>query len=191
MTNSDSATYMKTAVVSLMVTMCTVLSLPGAPVCFEGESAIQVSEPMEISSADTAEDNVRQTALKKASGGKALEVPQGKGNPPEVTTGKAEYAFEVDADGDYFLWCRVWWLDECANSFTMNIDNARSFTFGQDATYKTWHWVKAPSRLKQLSLSKGKHKLVVACREDGAMLDQVVLTTNKRYVPVGIEAASK
>jgi hypothetical protein len=183
--------HTRNSVTLLATVVCTVNTLLAGPICFEGESATQVAEPMEISGSETAKDAVSKAALKDASGKKALDIRQGKGNPPKVTTGKAEYQFDVAADGEYFLWCRVWWLDECANSFTMNLDEARSFTFGQDGTYKSWHWVKAPPRLKQLSLSKGRHKLVVACREDGAMLDQVILTTNKRYVPVGIESPSK
>lgn len=178
-------------VVVLVTVVCSVNTLMAGPICFEGESAAKVVKPMEISDAKAVTDADRKTALKKASGQKALDIPQGKGNPPKVTTGMAEYEFDIEKDGDYFLWCRVWWFDECGNSFTMNIDEARSFTFGQDGTYKSWHWVKAPSRLKQLSLSKGRHKLIVAVREDGAMLDQVILTTNKRYVPVGIESPSK
>ena len=41
---------------------------------------------------------------------------------------------------------------------------------------------------KSVTLSKGKHTIVFRNREDGVALDQFLLTTEKRYVPVGIVA---
>ena len=82
---------------------------------------------------------------------------------------------------------RVWWEGECSNSFTMSLDDGLPFVFGEDATYNSWHWVKAPSRLKQLTLSKGKHKLTIKNREDGVRLDQVLFVMDKNHVPVDVE----
>ncbi len=125
--------------------------------------------------------------LAEASGQACLEIPQGAGNPPEVNAGAAEFVFEIPQAGDYVLWCRVWWEDECGNSFTMQIDDHAPFVLGQNSTVQRWHWVKAPPRLKALSLTAGRHTLRVINREDGVRLDQLLLTRNPKFVPVGIE----
>ena len=156
-------------------------------VCFEAETAEQVCVPMQVGPDAGAKPNSKWPPAKDGSGGGYLEVPEGKGNPPKVTTGEATCSFLVTHPGAYALWARVWWLDECGNSLTMSLDDNRPFTFGQDATYKRWHWVKAPKSLRNLSLAAGKHVLKIKNREDGVRIDQILLSSDKRYVPVGIE----
>lgn len=157
-------------------------------ICVEAESATAVSEPMMATDATVTQQAGAAVPAPGASGSSYLEVPQGKGNPPAVTGGVATVTFETNQDGQYYLWCRAWWTDECANSASLSVDGAPPFTFGQDATYKHWHWVKAPLRLKQLKLSAGRHVLKISNREDGIRLDQILVTNDKKYVPVGIEA---
>ena len=165
-----------------------VLSVTGASgldrVCFEAESAAAVTPPMAVVTGAVA---AAAPAGKGASAGGYVEIAQGKGNPPEVDAGEAVYAFEAPAAGDYVLWCRVWWDNECGNSLTMVLDGGAPFSFGQDSTYECWHWAKSPPRLTQLTLQAGKHELRVKNREDGIKLDQVLLARNKRYVPVDVE----
>jgi hypothetical protein len=57
----------------------------------------------------------------------------------------------------------------------------------EDSTYKTWHWVHSPPRLPQLALPAGPCTLTVQNREDGVRIDQLLLTTDRRYIPVDIE----
>ena len=123
--------------------------------------------------------------------GSYLEIPEGAGNPPKLEAGKAVFSVEVPEDGLVTLWCRVWWEGECSNSFTIGFDDQPTFLFGEDATYKAWHWVKYPvSRtVAPIKLAKGKHTLVFHNREDGVRLDQVLLSADKRFVPVDIEPA--
>ncbi|MCF7855719.1 MAG: hypothetical protein K9N51_13040 [Candidatus Pacebacteria bacterium] len=150
-------------------------------VCFEGEDAETIEPPVRVVSG--------AEAVEGASNRTYLEVPPGAGKPPQVE-GRAVYTFAVPEDGRYKLWCRVYWPDGCGNSFGMRIDDNPEFTFGQDGTYNTWHWVEAPPRLEQLELRKGTHTLTVMNREDGPRLDQVLFTTNRRYVPVAIESVT-
>ena len=154
-------------------------------VCLEAESCAQITAPMRVVNALDATN--ASTAVAGASGDKYLEIPKGAGHPPQVNEGDARLSFELEQDGDYILWCRAYWLSECNSSFTMAVDDALPFTFGKDATYNVWHWVKAPPRLKQLTLTKGKHVLTIKNRQDGVKLDQVLFVLDKRYVPVGIE----
>lgn len=157
-------------------------------ICFNAVPASTLVAPMEaLVATNLPPADARQKILKEASGGACLEIAQGKGNPPKVMNGSALYAFTVEEDGDYILWCRVWWSDECSNSFSVNADSANPFILGEDSTFKTWHWVKAPPRLKQLTLTKGVHTLTFRNREDGVYLTQVVLTRDKKFVPVDEE----
>ena len=171
-------------------------------ICFEAESAGSISAPLQIGSLTNRIPNPNWHGVEGASGGKYVEIPDrveesppspanGEAkSPAPLPSGEAVYTFEVPRDATYFLWCRVWWADECGNSFTMSFDKAIPFTFGEDGTFKFWHWVKAPQKLKQLELSKGKHTLAIRSREDGVRLDQILLTTDRRDVPVDIEAVT-
>ena len=159
----------------------------GDTICFDAVTAGKIEAPMEIVAASNAPVEFRDKIIKGVSGGTYLEIAQGKGNPPKMTAGMASYTIQIDEEGDYVLWCRTWWLDECSNSFFINVDDANPFVFGEDSTLKTWHWVKAPSRLKQLTLAKGKHTLTIRNREDGVCLNQILLTHDKSYVPVDVE----
>jgi len=154
-------------------------------VCFEAESAQSLHAPFEVVTEPAGA--TRRDPAQIPSGNAYLEIAEGKGSPPENDDGEAVFPFAVREAGVYVLWCRVWWADECANSFTMHVDAAPPFTFGQDPTFRRWHWVKAPSGLEQLDLSPGEHTLTVRNREDGVRLDQILLVRNRRYVPVNIE----
>jgi hypothetical protein len=175
---------MRACIVVVGLVFSAVATLAGDRICIEAESATNVVAPMRI--ADAAATNAA-IVVAGASGNKYLEIPKGAGNPPKVNEGEARLPFDVDEAGDYTLWGRVYWLSECNSSFTMSIDDSLSFTFGKDATFNVWHWVKAPPRLKMLTLTKGKHVLVIRNRQDGVRLDQVLLTLDKQYVPVGTE----
>ena len=150
----------------------------GHKLCFPAVSAGQVEAPMAVVSNGVA-----------GASGPYLEIPEGAGNPPDLVAGKAVYTVDIPADADYTLWARVYWEGECSNSFTVSFDDQPGFLFGEDATYKVWHWVKYPvSRTaKPIRLTKGKHTLTFLNREDGVCLDQILLSVDKRFVPVDIE----
>lgn len=150
----------------------------GTKICFEAESAEKLEEPMCLVS-----NGVENTS------GAVISIPEKAGNPPERCEGSALYAFENPQKGDFTLWCRVWWNGECSNSFTVRINDAPAFLFGEDATYKAWHWVKYPVARTSpaIKLDAGKVSLKIENREDGIMIDQIILSSDKRFVPVDIE----
>ncbi|MFO7870588.1 MAG: hypothetical protein R6V03_04055 [Kiritimatiellia bacterium] len=170
------------------VPACASVSALAGNICFEAESARKIAPPMEVvRKAEDGPDAAKNPALKGASASCYIRIPEGAGNPPKVKKGEAVYSFEVSRPGVYFLWCRVWWPDECANSFTISVDGNPAFSFGGDATYKRWHWVSAPPTVKRVQLEAGKHVLRIKNREDGAAIDQILLAEAGRYVPVGRE----
>jgi len=150
----------------------------GTKVCFEAESANSIEEPMCIVS--NGINNISGTVI---------SIPEKAGNPPDLCKGAASYTFELPSKDSFTLWCRVWWNGECSNSFTAKINDNTPILFGEDATYKVWHWVKYPvSRTSpKIDLDAGKHTLRIENREDGIMVDQIVLSSDKRFVPVDIE----
>lgn len=120
------------------------------------------------------------------SGGNYIQVPPRRPRPENESgptdDGNARYKVRVPTAGTYTLWARTWWYDSCGNSFFVVIDD-RPSTYIEDATYKTWHWVKGP----QVQLSAGEHIIRFQNREDGARLDQFMLINNSRYVPTRVE----
>ncbi|MFZ4397346.1 MAG: hypothetical protein ACOYOU_17165 [Kiritimatiellia bacterium] len=128
-------------------------------------------------------------ALAGASGNAYLEVPLGAGKTPKVKAGTAKIAVEIPAAGSYTLWLRTYWEGECSNTVLVQIDDQPPFLVGADATYRAWHWVKFPvSKMTPPPvMTQGGHTLTILHREDGVRVDQLLLTTNARFVPVGTE----
>ena len=150
----------------------------GTKICFEAETAKTIEKPMIVVS----------NGIKNVSG-EVISIPEKAGNPPKLCKGAAHYNIELPKKGSYTIWCRVWWEGECSNSFTVRINDNPPILFGEDATYKAWHWVKYPvSRTSpKIKLDVGKHTLKIENREDGIMVDQIILSADKRFVPVDIE----
>jgi hypothetical protein len=170
---------------SWVTVLCAVLAAvcaqaAGVKICFEAETAKEIEKPMAV-----------MTNATVGASGTYLEIPEGAGNPPKLNAGKAVYSVDVPEAGNYVLWLRVWWNGECSNSFTISVDSQTPFLFGEDATYKVWHWVRYPvSRTaRPIQLTAGKHTLCIMNREDGVRLDQILLSGDKRFVPVDIEKA--
>lgn len=156
----------------------------GATVVLEAEASSETEAP--VVRVDTATPPAGATAVPGASGDAYLAIPQGAGNPPAVTTGKASYSFTLPEQGNCTLWVRAYWDDSCGNSISVQVNETAAFMI-EDSTYKTWHWVRSPPRLPQLTLPAGPVKLTIQNREDGVRIDQFLLTTDRRYVPVDIE----
>ena len=172
---------MKLAVLAI-VSMAASAGL-AATVLVEAEAAVETEAPMALYTNAVAAGDIGHTAS-----GAWLAIPEKAGNPPKLEKGFAKYEVEIPSDGGWYLWARVLWEGECSNSFTIQIDDGAPFLFGEDMTFNTWHWVRYPvSRMaKPVQLAKGRHTIVFRNREDGVALDQFLLSSEKRYVPVGI-----
>ena len=121
---------------------------------------------------------------KEAAKGKYLDTPDSPPGGKKIKGGHAEFEFEVKEAGIYCLHLRGWWPDACGDSVYASIDGKTRFRL-TGPTMKCWKWVTAKNKL--FKLSEGKHALKVANCEDGARFDQVLLTKDKDYVPVGVE----
>ncbi len=182
----------------LQVVFASAMAYAGSHVCVEAESSTAIVPLVQVGGPDIAVTNTAWSSVKGASGNQYLEIPQApvtnstdKAVEKKKIPGSASFDFDASAEGVHYLWCRVWWFDTCGNSLSISIDGARALSFGQDSTFKRWHWFKAPEGLKQLKLSKGAHKMVISAREDGVRIDQILLTDDEDFVPVGEEDVTK
>ena len=117
-----------------------------------------------------------------ASNGAYVGVQGRRRNPPLYR----EYRFAIQREVEYFLWLRCWWEDEQGNSFFISSNTDEDeFEFGNTLEpMRTWHWV----RVSRPFVSRDADILVVKvrCREDGALLDKLILTDDRNYVPTGL-----
>ena len=116
------------------------------------------------------------------SGGKCLLVPAGLAKAKKLD-GELTFDLELPSDDKAHVWLRVYWTGSCSNSLNMKIGKAPKMLVGEDGTYKQWHWVRGPV----MPLGAGSHPVVITAREDEIRVDQILVTADKRYVPMGIE----
>lgn len=146
-----------------------------AKVVVEGEHYYKIKPSMAKASS--------QVASGKAYVHIPLQRPHGTEEGKPSDTGYAYYKVQIPATGTYNFWGRAHWYDGCGNSFFLKVDDKPAVVFGNDGTYQRWHWVRGV----RLNLSAGVHTFRIQNREDGAKLDQFMLTTSTRYVPVRAE----
>lgn len=107
--------------------------------------------------------------------------------------GSAHLSFKigVPADGTYYLWGRVQAPTPDDDSFYVSITSPTAEPLNRAdwplGTHLEWEWTPlglagdpGPS---PLHLPKGEYQLQISCREDGARLDRLLLTTDPEYRP--------
>jgi hypothetical protein len=142
----------------------------GFHLVLEPEAFAPVAAPMRVSEeADT-------------SAGRCVRIPAGL-DKKAPRTGEVSLPFSLSSAGTATIWLRCHWSGSCANSVSISVGGRPAQTVGEDGTYGVWHWVKAPP----MPLPPGDHKLVLSQREEDVGIDQVVITSDREYVPMGIE----
>ena len=118
-----------------------------------------------------------------------LMIPDEKGKPPEgedpeLKYGGAVFELVVPRPLTCKVWLRVWWEGACGNSVAVQLGADAKQIVVSDNTYESWHWLEVPHIYE---LAQGTHQLLLLNREDGIRLDQILVTGDLRYAPVGIE----
>lgn len=153
----------------------------------EAEGAVSVVPPFSV------------VLDREASGGKAIEIPEGTpenehAERPESRKAEGTVVFRVRSEGDYRLWFRAWWDCSCGDSVNFQVDGAPP-SYVTSSTTRSWQWVpwrsqdpESGSRQRTVHLAAGEHRLRLFNREDGIRLDQVLLTTDPEelFYPAGI-----
>jgi hypothetical protein len=138
---------------------------------------------VEAESAQTLAGTFAVVEEKGTSGGKVVRIPvlpkDFEGDP-----GRLELSVELPADATITIWFRVLWSGNCANSFFLQLPTGAKRTVGEDGTYGKWHWVRGP---RKAAVKKGPLTLIIEQRENDIAIDQVLLTSDEQYVPVGTE----
>lgn len=157
------------------MTACLALVASGAraatKIVVESES-YRTIKPSMVVRADNTASNRKCIA-------RPLSRPHATSESGPRDTGYAEYRIRIPAAGTYQFWGRCWWYDACGNSFFVLTD-ATAVTattpYVTDQTFRKWHWVAGPA----VRLTAGEHTIRVQYREDGAQMDQFLLTTTPR-----------
>jgi hypothetical protein len=110
-----------------------------------------------------------------------LKRPHAASENPEIKGDGGYVLFKVNIpeQGNYTMWLRTWWYDACGNSFFLVVDDKPAQIVGGDGTYKTWKWRKAA---QSYALTTGVHNIKVQNREDGARLDEILITNETRPI---------
>ncbi|MCC9643598.1 hypothetical protein LOC71_15035 [Rhodopirellula sp. JC740] len=109
-----------------------------------------------------------------ASGGRYVTAAPKLNSPdaaPQDTQDHLQTSFTLDEESTQYLYARVNCPTADDDSFWIRFDNA-SFTAANGLTTRGWQWVK----LGKQTLSSGAHTLTIAYREDGALLDKLMLS---------------
>ncbi len=116
-------------------------------------------------------------------GGKCIRIPT---LPKDFKgeRGRAVFTVDLPAARPAYIWLRAHWGGTCANSVHLQLPVGPQRIVGEDATYRAWHWVKGPQGVE---LPAGKVEIRIDQREDTLGIDQILITSDKEYVPQGVE----
>jgi hypothetical protein len=103
---------------------------------------------------------------------------------------RLDYEINFVKTGTYYVWVRGWGVDGGADSIHSGLDNQAIATADRITGFMTnYRWTNAayedPERIMFDITTPGKHTLNIWMREDGAIVDKIVLTTNPDYQPTG------
>ncbi len=121
-----------------------------------------------------------------------LEIPDGcvpgcyneKKGVPGALPGKAFYPFEIPEDGDYYLYLRAKWYDNCGDSVYVRFDKGTYLSIEDSGrkmgdTYQwAWHPLRLKGNLQKIHLTAGKHTLELSTKEDGPKFDKFLISSD-------------
>ncbi len=130
-----------------------------------------------------AEEGILTPPMEKAfdpnaSGGGYVHVPEGTG----VNAGKVTFTVYLPVSGTFYLWGRGIGTSGTSDSFWSYADDGTPEIFSLQ-NQATWGWRR---RTTPLALSAGVHTITFENREDGSLLDKILLTNVSTYTPSGL-----
>ncbi len=130
----------------------------------------------------TIESPMQTGSSASAGGGAFVEVAPGNNSESSApTTGKVSWTFDVAQAGDHHVHARVIAPSSSDDSFWVRMDGGSWVKWNGVTRTTQWKWDKVhdsddSSNTVVYNLSAGQHTLEIAYREDGAKLDQVLIT---------------
>jgi len=130
-----------------------------------------------------------------ASGGGYIEIEPGNNDLTGsgiAANGVAVFVFTPQQPGDHYLWGRVKAPTTADDSFWVSVDNGSTFVpWNNNAPRTEWGWTTVHDtgsagepQIVMQGLQPGlPYIIIVTYREDGAQLDQLLVTTDSGYNP--------
>jgi len=109
-------------------------------------------------------------------------------------SGRVEYEFQVQETGTYYIWGRCFALSTTEDSFFMVVDGSGdTLTWHLDTDYNVWKWQKVSHdfSVQSFQLNAGWHSLSAITRDVNSRLDNIIITNDPAFVPVGTEERSQ
>ena len=193
-------TYTITLIVSdepgLTDTLTTDLKVrdPAAPLPYLEENGLVVMEAENFFTNTDRSDNmwVETTAIAGYSGAGAMS---GEPNDDDLfkkanVDSSPEMTYEVDFSilGTYYVWARVYAAVGEDNSFHAGLNSVATASKMEVTTYGAWTWTNLNTKGKSATIGLtdvGENVINFWMREDGLIVDKIVLTTDANFIPTG------
>ena len=144
----------------------------------------------------TPESPLAQGGDAAASGGAFISTPDAMAaanESPMTAGGRVTYRLVLPRCSPCVIWGRTQTPDSSGDSFWVSVDGG-PFTKWNDlaAAGTGWEWETVrdsdavPVETLQYDLGPGTHELVLVHREDGAMLDELLITNDLTFTPSGL-----
>jgi len=108
----------------------------------------------------------------------------------ENTSPRLDFTVDFVKTGTHYIWTRGIGINGNGDSYHAGLDNAPSATSDRISSFNTsWTWSKSTMDNVPASVdvsTVGEHTINVWMREDGFILDKIVITTNPDYIPTGL-----
>ena len=159
----------RTVAFNLTVSAAGTSTTSGSTITVEAETGT-LTAPMAVRSNGTA------------SGGKHVEVPEGSGNNYRDSTnggnGQVRFTINISQAGSRALWARTIAPNGGSDSFyvTRNGTLVKEWSVPRSTT---WKW----NKVADLSLASGNVQIAFRQREDGTMLDAIILSSDANFNP--------
>ena len=83
------------------------------------------------------------------------------------------YNFAIKEPGRYYIWVKRYARGGTSDSAHFGIDGKELKSIDHSGNYNQWRWV----RIEKVNLAAGNHTLQIARREDGYLIDQILIST--------------
>lgn len=146
----------------------------GNPVLPTEPPGIQKWMEAECATVGASWDFVSDTA---ASGGRYVTVKAGlnsTSNAPAAPDGVVVFPFTLDSAGKYNFVARIFGPTPNDDSYFVKVDSG-AYVSLNGLTTAGWEWAIL---MNDINLTAGPHTFTIAYREDGALLDKVLITTS-------------